>query len=98
MWMIWPMPVYFLMENYNDDGLVNIGTGTDLSILDLAKMVAKISGYQGQIINDPSKPDGTPRKLMDVSKLTGLGWTASIPLEQGIEMVYEEVKDGNWKD
>lgn len=88
----------FLMENYNDDGLVNIGTGTDLSILDLAKMVAKISGYQGQIINDPSKPDGTPRKLMDVSKLTGLGWTASIPLEQGIQMVYEEVKDGNWKD
>ena len=88
----------FLMEHYNEAGLVNIGTGTDLSILDLAKLVAKVVGYEGEIKNDPSKPDGTPRKLMDVSKLTNMGWKASISLEKGIHMVYEEVKDGNWKD
>ena len=88
----------FLMENYNEAGLVNIGTGTDLSILDLAKLVAKVVGYEGEIKNDPSKPDGTPRKLMDVSKLTNMDWKASISLEKGIHMVYEEVKDGNWKD
>ncbi len=89
---------YFLMENYNEEGLVNIGTGTDLSILELAKLIAKVAGYTGEIKNDTSKPDGTPRKLMDVGKLTQLGWTAAIPLEKGIEMVYEEVKEGNWKD
>ncbi len=89
---------YFLLQNYNEDGLVNIGTGTDLSILDLAKLIAKVAGYKGDIKNDASKPDGTPRKLMDVSKMTGFGWSASIPLEKGIEMVYEEVKAGNWKD
>ena len=88
----------FLMEHYNEAGLVNIGTGTDLSILDLAKLVAKVVGYEGEIKNDPSKPDGTPRKLMDVSKLTKMGWKASISLEKGIHLVYEEVKDGNWKD
>ena len=89
---------FFLMESYNEDGLVNIGTGTDLSILDLAKLIAKVAGYHGNIKNDPSKPDGTPRKLMDVSKLTAMGWSASIPLLKGIEMVYDEVKEGNWKD
>ena len=88
----------FLMEHYNEAGLVNIGTGTDLSILDLAKLVAKVVGYEGEIKNDPSKPDGTPRKLMDVSKLTKMGWKASISLEKGIHMVYDEVKEGNWKD
>ena len=89
---------FFLMESYNETGLVNIGTGTDLSILDLAKLIAKVAGYHGNIKNDPSKPDGTPRKLMDVSKLTAMGWSASIPLKEGIEMVYDEVKEGNWKD
>lgn len=89
---------YFLMQQYNEPGQVNIGTGMDLSILDLAKLVAKVVGYEGQIKNDPSKPDGTPRKLMDVTKLTNLGWTASISLEKGIEMVYAEVKDVEWAD
>lgn len=89
---------FFLMQNYNEPGLVNIGTGTDLSILDLAKLIAKVVGFEGEIKNDPSKPDGTPRKLMDVSKLTNLGWSASIPLEKGIEMVYEEVKNVDWQD
>ena len=89
---------FFLMESYNEAGLVNIGTGKDLSILDLAKLIAQVAGYQGNIKNDPSKPDGTPRKLMDVSKLTLMGWSASITLQKGIEMVYNEVKEGNWKD
>ena len=86
------------MDSYNDAGLVNIGTGTDLSILELARLVAKVVGYIGEIKHDASKPDGTPRKLMDVSKLNSMGWSASIPLEKGIEMVYNEVKEGNWKD
>jgi GDP-L-fucose synthase len=88
----------YLMQQHNEAGLVNIGTGTDISILDLAKLVARVTGYEGEIKNDPAKPDGTPRKLMDVSKLTGLGWTATIPLEKGIEMVYEEVKETVWQD
>lgn len=86
----------FLMENYNEAGLVNIGVGEDISILDLAKMVKQIVGFEGEIITDTSKPDGTPRKLMDVSKLTNLGWKASISLEEGIKKVYKEIKDHNW--
>ncbi len=80
----------FLMENYDKDGLVNVGTGTDLSILELAKVIAGIVGFKGEIQKDISKPDGTPRKLMDVSKLKAMGWTAKIGLEEGIRMVYGE--------
>ena len=80
----------FLMENYDKDGLVNVGTGTDLSILELAKLIAGIVGFKGEIRKDISKPDGTPRKLMDVSKLKAMGWTAKIGLEEGIRMVYGE--------
>lgn len=83
----------FLMDNYNEDGLVNIGTGTDLSILELAQLVQKIVAYEGQIQLDSSKPDGTPRKLMDVSKLHAMGWKHKISLEEGIKNVVEEVKD-----
>lgn len=83
---------FYLMQHYNEPGFVNIGTGEDLSILDLAKLVQRIVGYTGTIQHDLSKPDGTPRKLMDVSKLTGLGWKAKINLEDGIKSVYEEVK------
>lgn len=79
----------FLMERYDEPGFVNIGVGTDISILELAQLVAKITGFSGSIQHDLSKPDGTPRKLMDVSKLRGLGWTASISLEDGIRDVYE---------
>lgn len=86
----------FLMGNYNEAGLVNIGVGEDISILDLAKMVKQIVGFEGDIITDTTKPDGTPRKLMDVSKLTNLGWKASINLEEGIKKVYEEIKNRNW--
>lgn len=86
----------FLMENYNEAGLVNIGVGEDISILDLAKMVKQIVGFEGEIITDTSKPDGTPRKLMDVSKLNNLGWIATISLEEGINKVYQEIKDRDW--
>ncbi len=80
----------FLMENYDEPGLVNVGTGTDLSILELAKLIANIVGYKGEIRKDISKPDGTPRKLMDVSKIKAMGWTAKIQLEEGIRSVYAE--------
>jgi GDP-L-fucose synthase len=87
----------FLMENHNDAGLVNIGIGDDISILDLANLVKKIVGFEGDILTDTTKPDGTPRKLMDVSKLNGLGWKAKITLEEGIQKVYEEIKDSEWE-
>ena len=83
---------YYLMQNYNDEGFVNIGTGEDLSIKDLALLVKKITGYQGELKFDSSKPDGTPRKLMDVSKLHSFGWKHAIDLESGIRKVYDEVK------
>jgi GDP-L-fucose synthase len=80
----------FLMKNYSEEGLINIGGGEDLTIKELAEMIKKITGYKGNIIFDSSKPDGTPRKLMDVSKLSALGWKASIDLRPGIKAVYEE--------
>ena len=79
----------FLMENYNDSELVNIGTGEDVTINNLAALVKQIVGFQGEIIWDTSKPDGTPRKLMDVSKLHGLGWHHKIALEDGIKLAYQ---------
>ena len=82
----------FLMHSYHEDGLVNIGTGEDIEIGALAVMVSRIVGYEGEIVHDLSKPDGTPRKLMDVSKLHGLGWKHAIDLESGIKSVYEEYK------
>jgi GDP-L-fucose synthase len=86
----------FLMQNYNEEGLVNIGVGEDISILDLAQLVKQITGFEGVIETDTSKPDGTPRKLMDVSKLTSLGWKARTTLELGITSVYQDIKDNNW--
>lgn len=87
---------YYLMQNYNEPGLVNIGTGTDISIKELALLIKKIVGYKGEIKHDLSKPDGTPRKLMDVSKLRATGWEAQIDLARGIEMVYEGLEDADW--
>lgn len=87
----------FLMENYNDSGLVNIGVGEDISILDLAILVKKIVGFEGDILTDTTKPDGTPRKLMDVSKLSSFGWKAKTTLEEGIQKVYDEIKDHKWE-
>lgn len=85
----------FLMNTYSDAGLVNIGTGEDVSISELAALIKKVVGYGGNIIYDSTKPDGTPRKLMDVSKLNGLGWKFTIPLEKGLEMVYQEYQTRN---
>lgn len=87
----------YLMENYDETGLVNIGIGEDISIFELAQVVKRIVGFDGEVLTDPSKPDGTPRKLMDVSKLNALGWKASITLEDGIRQVYNEIKDINWR-
>jgi GDP-L-fucose synthase len=78
------------MNTYSDEGLVNIGTGEDISINDLALMIKDVVGYEGAIVYDTSKPDGTPRKLMDVSKLSELGWKYTISLKKGLEMVYQE--------
>jgi len=81
---------FFLMQNYNEPGLVNVGVGEDLEIGELALLIKKIVGYEGNIEHDLTKPDGTPRKLMDVNKLHALGWTASISLEEGLRGVYNE--------
>lgn len=83
----------YLMLNYNGEKFVNIGTGTDISIKDLALIIKKIAGYAGDLVFDTTKPDGTPRKLMDVSYLHSLGWKHKIELEEGIKMVYEEFKE-----
>ncbi len=87
---------FFLMQNYNEAGLVNVGIGEDVTILELAQLIRSIVGYEGEIKLNTSKPDGTPRKLMDVQKLNNLGWKASISLQEGIAKVYEEVKDAPW--
>jgi len=84
---------YFLMQNYNGKEFVNIGTGEDISIKELAYLVKEIVGFKGELKFNTSKPDGTPRKLMDVSKLNNLGWKYSISLKEGVEKVYEEVKE-----
>ncbi|MGV6944628.1 GDP-L-fucose synthase [Sphingobacterium kyonggiense] len=85
----------FLMNNYNEEQFVNIGVGEDISIKDLALMIKEVVGYEGQLEFDSSKPDGTPRKLMDVSKLKGLGWEAKTNLREGIALAYEDFKQKN---
>lgn len=87
---------YYLMQTYNEPGLVNIGTGVDIPIKSLAELVKKVVGFQGTIEHDLTKPDGTPRKLMDVSKLRTAGWEASIELANGVEMVYEGLANEDW--
>jgi GDP-L-fucose synthase len=79
----------FLMQNYDAPDLLNVGVGEDLTIAKLAALVARVVGYSGRVIFDSSRPDGTPRKLLDVSRILTLGWHAQIPLEQGIASTYE---------
>jgi len=86
---------YYLMQNYNEPGLVNIGTGEDVSIKELAELVKETVGFQGEIKYDTSKPDGTPRKLMDVSKLHAYGWKHTIELPQGIQLAYQDFLSKN---
>ena len=82
----------FLMENYHEREFINIGSGEDLSILELANKIQRIVGYQGEILLDTTKPDGTPRKLMDISKLSALGWTPITSLDEGIRIAYQDFK------
>ena len=82
---------YYLLQNYDGEQLVNVGSGVDVTILELAHMVKEIVGFTGEIKLDASKPDGTPRKLMDVSKLEKVGWKYKISLQEGITSVYKEV-------
>ena len=88
---------FYLMENYNEPNLINIGTGDDISIKDLALLIKKVVGYEGELQFDTTKPDGTPRKLMDVSKLHSEGWKHNIELEEGIRLAYKDFlsKEGN---
>ena len=78
----------FLMRHYNSSEIINEGTGVDLTIAALARLVASVTRFQGEVPFDPSKPDGTPRKLLDISRLTRLGWTARTPLEEGLKQTY----------
>jgi GDP-L-fucose synthase len=80
----------FLMNNYDEKQFVNIGIGEDLSIKDLAELIKDVIGYKGTISFDSSKPDGTPRKLMDVSKLHALGWKHQVSLREGIQLAYAD--------
>jgi GDP-L-fucose synthase len=84
---------YFLLQNYNEQGIVNIGCGTDVSIKELAKLLVADIGYDGQLIFDTSKPDGTPRKLMDTTKINILGWMPKIDLKDGIKKTINEVQN-----
>jgi len=81
---------FFLMQEYNKRAFINIGTGEDLSIAELAELVKHTIGFKGEILFDKSKPDGTPRKLMDVSKLHALGWKHSVSLKEGIKSAYQD--------
>jgi GDP-L-fucose synthase len=85
----WPIAVVFLMKTWSDEEPINIGTGADVTITDLARLIADVVGFTGRFVFDASKPDGTPRKLLDVSKLTALGWSPHIDLAAGIGQIYE---------
>jgi GDP-L-fucose synthase len=80
----------YLMQNFSEAGFINIGSGKEITIKDLALLIKKIVGYEGELTFDATKPDGTPRKLMDVSKLATLGWTYKTELETGIKLAYED--------
>jgi len=85
-----------LLQHYSEPGLVNIGTGEDVTIKELAELIKKIVGYDGNICWNTTMPDGTPRKLMDVTKINRLGWKASIDLSRGINEVYASIKESTW--
>jgi GDP-L-fucose synthase len=85
----------FLMDQYEDDEIINVGVGKDISIKDLSLMIRSIVGYEGDIVFDASKPDGTPRKLVDVTKINKLGWSARIKLEDGIRSIYDSYKSSS---
>ena len=84
---------FFLMNNYNELQFINIGTGKDVSIAELAQMIKEITGYEGEMFFNTDKPDGTPRKLMDVSRLHSMGWQHKIELKEGISKVYDDIRE-----
>ncbi|GAB4173028.1 MAG: GDP-L-fucose synthase [Terrimicrobiaceae bacterium] len=86
----------FLLENYDSPEIVNVGCGEDVTIAELADIIKEITGFTGRIVFDPSRPDGTPRKLMDISRLSSLGWKASIPLKEGIRHAYNWFISGKY--
>ena len=79
----------FLMENYNDEEIINVGTGKDITIADLSKLISEVTGYTGNIVYDMTKPDGTPQKLLDISKIQKIGWSPKVSLREGLEKTYE---------
>jgi GDP-L-fucose synthase len=84
----------FVMKNYSAAGFLNVGTGVDVTIGEFARTVADVVGYKGELVFDPSKPDGMPRKLLDVSRLTALGWQAKTPLREGLAAAYADFLAG----
>ena len=80
----------FVMENYHENEFINVGTGSDVSIRELAGIIAEVVGYEGTIVMDPSKPDGMPQKLLDVSRLGQMGWSYKTELREGIRLTYED--------
>jgi GDP-L-fucose synthase len=84
---------YFILQNYNEEGIINIGCGSDISIKELAEIIVKEVGYEGQLVFDTTKPNGTPRKLMDTTKINSLGWKPSINLQEGIKKTILEIQD-----
>ena len=87
----------FLLENYSDFGHVNVGCGSDISIIDTARLIAKVVDFEGRIDTDPTKPDGTPRKLMDCSKLFNMGWKPRVDLEEGLTASYQWFCHAGWQ-
>jgi GDP-L-fucose synthase len=85
--------VIFMLQNYDDEKIVNVGWGEDVTIRELAQMIKSAVGYRGGLTFDPSKPDGTPRKLLDVTRMNGLGWRPRIPLKAGIDSTYAWFKE-----
>ncbi|MCX5889753.1 MAG: GDP-L-fucose synthase [Deltaproteobacteria bacterium] len=86
----------FVMEHYQESEIINVGVGQDLTIRELAEMMARVTGFTGRLRFDPSQPDGTPRKLLDVSRLTALGWQAKVPLEAGLRSTYQWFRRSRW--
>jgi len=86
----------FLMEHYAENETINVGVGWDLTIRELAEMMARVTGFQGRLRFDPSQPDGSPRKLLDISRLAARGWQARIPLEEGLEQTYRWFRRSPW--
>lgn len=87
---------FFMLENFDQGGHLNVGTGEEISIKEVAKMIKDTIGFQGEIINDLSKPEGTPRKLMDVNRINEMGWKHKIDLKKGIQLVYDGLTNEDW--